>query len=301
MDLSAVETFLAVMRSGSISRAAEELHLAQSSISHRLKRLEQELNMTLIDRGKGLKEIHLTPAGEEFATLAEKWIALQRETQLLQASGPKVVLSIGTTDSLNTFYFPPLYRAINQHQPPIRLIIRSQHSVELYSEVERRQIDVAIVLRETTLPNLNVERCFASPMVVVKLKTAEDPDATGVVHPADLDPNFELHLAWSSPYFQAWHDKWWNPLHPSRISLDCANVILQLMRDPRHWTIVPMWVAEDAFRRGNYVIRRLSPAPPSMPVYKVTHKYPRPSTVSALAIFDRYFQLLKHNWLSDSL
>ncbi len=299
MDLFAVETFLAVLRTGSISRAAEELHLAQSSISHRLKKLEQNLGLTLIERGKGLKEIRLTPAGEEFVALAEKWSALQRETQLLQSHGPKAVLSIGTTDSLNTFYFPPLYRAISQHQPPVRLVIRAFHSVELYGEVERRQLDVAVVLRETTLPNLNVEQCFASPMVVIMLKTADDP-ATGIVRPEELDPDFELYLSWSSPHFQAWHDKWWNPLHPSRISLDNATVILQLMRDPRHWTIMPMWVAEEAFRRGNYAIRRLSPAPPAMPVFKVTHKYPKASTVKVLAIFDRYFHMLNRDWLFDS-
>lgn len=300
MDLFAVETFLAVLRAGSISRAAAELHLAQSSISHRLKKLEQDLGLTLVERGKGLREVRLTSAGEEFVALAEKWSALQRETQLLQSQGPKAVLSIGTTDSLNTFYFPPLYRAINQHQPPVRLIIRSQHSVELYGEVERRQIDVAIVLRETTSPHLNIEQCFSSPMVVVRLKTADDPAPTGTVRPEDLDPNFELYMSWASPHYQHWHDKWWNPLHPSRISLDSATVILQLMRDPRHWTVVPMWVAEDAFRRGTYVIRRLSPSPPPMPVFKVTHKYAKASTVKALAIFDRYFHLLNHNWLSDS-
>ncbi|MEH7178903.1 LysR family transcriptional regulator [Neobacillus vireti] len=67
--------------SQSITKAAEMLYLSHSTISHRLKSLEKELETTLIIRGNGQRTIYLTPKGEEFVQIARKWAALWRDTQ----------------------------------------------------------------------------------------------------------------------------------------------------------------------------------------------------------------------------
>ncbi|HEY3426917.1 MAG TPA: LysR family transcriptional regulator [Negativicutes bacterium] len=286
-----IEAFLAIVRTQSLSRAAEELHLAQSSISHRLKILEETMGTTLIERGKGIKEIRLTTMGEEFLQLAERWNSLWRETQILQSQGPKLSLSLGTVDSLNIFVFPPLYRALSQHSLPIMLNIRTQHSIALYEELERGQINVGFVLREHTLPSVNVERFFSVPLVVLRVN--QSPGCSPqVIHPSELDPNYELYVSWG-PSFDLWHDYWWNPLCPSRIRLDSAHLIFNLLQNSLQWAIVPMWIANSALKEERFSFYELSDPPPEIVCYKITHKYPKPNTLQSLAILNQYLDLLQ--------
>ena len=80
MTLAEVETFLTVVATRSITRTAELLFLSQPTISHRLSSLEDELGFKLVIRRKGHKTIELTPKGEEFIPIAERWAALWKET-----------------------------------------------------------------------------------------------------------------------------------------------------------------------------------------------------------------------------
>jgi DNA-binding transcriptional LysR family regulator len=283
-----VETFLTVIRTQSLSQAAKDLNLAQTTVSQRLKVLEQELGITLIERSKGIKQIRLTPAGEEFFKLAEQWSFIWQEAKLLRAHGPKLSLTVGSVDSLNTYVFPQVYRALGKHYPPIKLGIRTSHSVELYSEVEKRQVDVAFVLRELVHPNVHVTRCFSSPMVVLRPAASSDPDMK-TISLSDLDPDHELFMPWGQA-FQAWHERWWDPLAPSHIKLDNAHLLLSLLQDPEQWAIVPMWIANAALSRGTYQIYRLTDAPPNYTCYKLTHKHPTSRLEQCLTILDQYFQ-----------
>jgi DNA-binding transcriptional LysR family regulator len=285
-----IEAFLAIVRTQSLSRAAEKLHLAQSSVSHRLKILEDMMGAKLIDRGKGIKEIQLTPMGTEFLQLAERWHSLWLETQILKSQGPKLSLSFGTVNSLNTFVFPPLFSALTQHQPPVILDIHTLHSLPLYDEAERGQIHVGFTLREQTLPGINVERFFSAPMVVLRIGKHSSCDQT-LINPHELDPNYEIYIPWG-PLFQIWHDRWWNPLCPSRIKLESAQLIFTLLQDPLQWAIVPMWIAKSALKEGRFSYYQLSDPPPDIVCYKLTHKYPKPSTIQSLAILDHYLDLL---------
>jgi DNA-binding transcriptional LysR family regulator len=53
----AIETYLAILRSGSLSAAAAQLSLTQTTVSKRIKALEAELGMTLIERSKGVRSM----------------------------------------------------------------------------------------------------------------------------------------------------------------------------------------------------------------------------------------------------
>ncbi|AIF53486.1 LysR family transcriptional regulator [Pelosinus sp. UFO1] len=285
-----IEAFLAIVRTQSLSRAAEKLHLAQSSVSHRLKILEEMMGATLIDRGKGIKEISLTPMGAEFLQLAERWNSLWLETQILKSQGPKLSLSFGAVNSLNTFVFPPLFSAMTQHQPPVILDIHTLHSIPLYEELEKGQIHVGFALREQTLPGVNVERFLTVPMVVLRLGEPSDSNSK-LINPNELDPNYELYIPWG-PLFQIWHDRWWNPLCLSRIKLESAQLLFTLLQHPLQWAIVPMWIAKSALKEGKFSYYKLSDPPPDIVCYKLTHKYPKPSTLQSLTILDHYLDLL---------
>jgi len=293
MYTTGIETFLTVVRTQNLSKAAEEMHLAQTTVSRRLKMLEQELDLVLIERNKGIKHIRLTPIGEEFFTLAEQWSLLLHEANLLKSHGPKFNLVVGSVDSINSFILPPVYSSINNHPFPIRLQIHTSHSVDLYNDVEKRQVDVAFVLRELVHPNVNVTKCFASPMVLLRLADLTR-NRTEFVHPKDLNPSDELYMPWGCE-FQSWHEHWWNLLTPSRVKLDSATLLFTLLQKHNQWAIIPKIVADAAATRGIYDIQTLSGSPPYYMCYKVTHKNPTSLTKQALSIFDQYFQQLVHS------
>jgi DNA-binding transcriptional LysR family regulator len=286
-----IEAFLAVVRTQNITKAAKMLNLAQSTTSKRLKLLEEELGMSLFERSKGWKAIRLTPEGEAFVDLAERWNALWQETQLLQRGEPKLTLSIGVLDSIINSIFPSLYEALSHHQPALCLKIITSHSPDLYEEVERRNVDVAFTLLERTHPNVIVEKCYTEPMVVLRPTLSSSSSKTEYIHPNQLDTNYELHVQWN-PAYQLWHDQWWVPGSPGQTRVDTAQLILTLLKKPEQWAIVPLSVARLALLKEDFTVSFLTAPPPERTCYKIRHKYPKARTNEALKFFNHYLNLL---------
>lgn len=72
MNYTDIQTFLAIVSSPSLSKAAESLYISQPALSHRLGALEKELGTELIARQKGVRSIELTDAGMRFIPIAKK-------------------------------------------------------------------------------------------------------------------------------------------------------------------------------------------------------------------------------------
>ncbi|MBP2645029.1 MAG: hypothetical protein H6Q75_469 [Firmicutes bacterium] len=280
MDFLGIEAFLAIVKTQSLTRAAELLHLSQSTVSYRLKGLERGIGATLIERGKGVATINLTPLGNSFLPLAERWSMLNRELAVLQASGPRISLSIGVADSLNIYVLPPLYQAIIQQCPAVRLEIRTQHTIESYESVERREIDVAFVKMERVVPNILVEPFYVDEMVLVRL-TGERMESANIISPPELDYRYELFFNWG-PSYQMWHDRWWDNYSISRLQVDAAALIFSLMWDVRQWAIVPRSIANSFAKPEKFIIQQISDPPPPRVCYKLMHKHKDPIKVPFL-------------------
>lgn len=285
MNIDDVQTFLAVVSNQSLTKAAEILHLSQSSVSHRLKNLEQELGLVLVQRGKGLKTITLTPDGEDFILIAEKWIQLLLETQSLK-SRTNLSLSIGAVDSVNTYVLPNIYQQIIRQHPTMRLYIYTQNSTDLYALIEQRTIDIAFVLHERMIKNIELSPFFAEPMVVIRLALPEYL-AVPNIHPQQLNPRDELYHDWF-PAYQIWHNKWWDPFQSSHIQVSNGPMVLPLLRTPQQWAIVPLSIAQSTSALNKYTIQKLTDPPPDRICYKLTHKFAKSRTKKAVTIFDDF-------------
>lgn len=102
-----------------------------------------------------------------------------------------------------------------------------------------------------------------------------------------------LHLAQSSwgPTYQLWHDQWWTPSR-GQVHVDSVQLIVMLLRDSQSWAIVPLSIAKKALSQGIFSISYLSEMPPNRVCYKLTHKYPKTTTVESLKIFDHYLSTI---------
>jgi DNA-binding transcriptional LysR family regulator len=286
-----LEAFLSVARTRNISRAAAQLNLAQPTISKRLQVLEQKVGATLLERGHGIR---LTPAGEAFVDLAERWASLKQQIETFKFDGPKLALTIGVINSIIYSIFPPLYKILCHHQPRITLRVITSHSADLYDEIERRQVDVAFSLLERTHPMVLAEKCYAEPLVV--LRRSDTCHFGTIIYPHELNPDHELYVKWGNNY-QIWHDKWWNPLCGGRSHVATALVIPALLQNSEMWAIVPLSVALNALKSGHFSMFYLSEMPPERTVYKLTHKDPKASTVQSLKLFDQALNTVLQNEL----
>lgn len=285
MNLADIEAFLAITSAKSLTKAAEALHLSQSSISNRLKNLEQEIGLLLIERRQGQKTIALTPAGEDFTAVAEKWLYLWNETQSLKTR-PVLSLSVGAVDSINTYLLSDIYNRMSQAHPAIRLQIHTRSSYDLYELIEQRAVDVAFVVQERLIKNVEMTPLFTESMVVLRLAAPEHL-AVRAIRPEQLDPQGELYHDWF-PAYELWHNKWWDHVKPPQIRVNIGPMVLPLLRTSRQWSIVPYSVAASAAATGKYTIQELLDPPPPRTCYKLTHKLIKPSTQSVLAVFDGF-------------
>lgn len=288
MDISSIEVFLAILKELSISKAADSLHLSQSTVSHRLKMLENEVGFSLIERQKGKKKVVLTPKGKDFVPIAQRWSNLWKETLALQKSNPRPLINIGSVDSLNTSVLQPLYHQLIQHSPHINVQIITKTSLELYEMVEKRELDMGFVLREVNNSNIIIEPIFSESMVVVCLANNNHHK---YLHPLDLNPHHEIFFSWS-PTYVAWHNRWWDPNITPHIEVDTTSLVLGLMRDPEQWSIVPMSLAQSFVSTGKFQIFELSDPPPNRVCYKITHRFAYTESAASNEIVDQYIQAI---------
>ena len=284
MDFLGIEAFLAIVKTRNLTKAAEMLHLSQSTVSHRLQVLERSVNAALVERGKGRQTIALTPFGNSFIAIAERWSLLNRELAVLQASGPQIRLTLGVADSLNLYVLPPLYRAIVQRFPNISLRVITQHTMESYSSIESRDMDMAFVNIEKVIPGIIVEPFYVDEMVLVRL--AGDTRRMGdILSPMELDHRHEIYFNWG-PAYQLWRDRWWDAGDSSRLQVDAAALLFYLMWDKRQWAVVPRSIVNAFANPAKFVVQQLTEPAPARVCYKLRHKHQEPVKEALLGEVD---------------
>ncbi len=275
-----LEAFLAVVQTRNMSRAAAQLNLAQPTVSKRLQVLEQQIGSTLFERRNG---VTLTPTGEAFIEIAERWALLKQQIETFHSKGAALSLSIGTNSSVMDSIFSPLFNALTQHRPRIHLRVITTHSSDAYNDIDLMRVNVAFSSVEMDHPTVLVEKCYTEPMVVLRRSGLEQAGKESVVHPHELNCEDELYVRFGGTY-QIWHDKWWDPFCLGRNHVSTSLLVPVLMHNPEKWAIVPMSLALNALNSSSFTISRLSNDPPDRVVYKLTHKKPKASTVQVLNI-----------------
>lgn len=127
MELRHVEYFVAVAEELSFTRAAERLHIAQSPVSHQVKKLERELGVDLFERTT--RSVLLTEAGRIFYHECLVLLAASEraaESARLAGSGQLGRISLAFTGSATYELMPLLVSAYNQRFPGVILEVRSE-------------------------------------------------------------------------------------------------------------------------------------------------------------------------------
>lgn len=144
MELSDLKIFVAVVREGGITRAAEKLHRVQSNVTTRVRQLEDKLNTKLFDR-RG-KRLVLTPAGRTLLDYADRLLALASETEAaVQGGRPRGVFRLGSMESTAAVRLPAPLSIYAQKFPDVVLELRTGNPTQLANALLAGEIDAALV------------------------------------------------------------------------------------------------------------------------------------------------------------
>ena len=147
MNERALHYYIEIVRQGSISRAAESLHIAQPPLSQQLKRLEEELGVQLIVRQQ--KKWMLTPAGEAFYDYAIQALQQSKDIkfylQELQ-EGTVGSLRIGVASSCYNLLLEVI-EVFHQQYPKVKISIHTGMSHLLLQQLKKGEIDIALLLK----------------------------------------------------------------------------------------------------------------------------------------------------------
>lgn len=145
MNQAEVDAFLAIVESGSLTRAAQKLYLTQSTLSSRLDCLEKELGAPLLIRKKGIRRVELTEAGKKMVPVAKKWKKLWQETKEIIWKEDRQTMFLSTIQSVQTYLMGPVYREFLDRADNCDMCILALDSGDTYKLIESGELEAGLI------------------------------------------------------------------------------------------------------------------------------------------------------------
>lgn len=268
MTEAEIRAFLTVLQAGNISSAAARLYVTQPALSKRIQALEQELGYRLITRGKGMRELGLTPKGEAFVPVAERYLELWKEAREINGIEQNRVLRISAVNSVSTYLFPAVCSGFMLKHPDCLLNFSNYHSQEAYGHVADGRIDLALISDDMNVRGVETVPLFNEDMLLALGPGGRYVDAG---HPTELNPADEIRLPWS-PEYDMWHEYWFKSTARSRMVVDQMSLLEYFLRFQDVWAVVPATAALHLRERLGIRIRPMQEGPPPQIIYYLKRK-----------------------------
>lgn len=146
MEFQQMVSFVTVAEEGNFGRAADRLHLAQSSVSLRVKRLERELGVELVARSP--QPVRLTAAGQAFLDGIKEVLDLAdhaADVARSVAEGRSGTLRIGFNFAAGRLVLPAALKRLHAEQPGVRVELTQSRSGPQLAALAAGDLDVAFV------------------------------------------------------------------------------------------------------------------------------------------------------------
>lgn len=142
LDPHLLQSFVAIVETGSFTRAGERMHLTQSTISQQMRRLEQQLGCPLLDRSG--RQVVTTSQGETLLGLARRILGLLARAgdRVGEASLP---LRLGVPEDFAAGAMTAVLAAFARQYPEVRLEVQSDLSHALWQAFEAGELDLALI------------------------------------------------------------------------------------------------------------------------------------------------------------
>jgi DNA-binding transcriptional LysR family regulator len=199
MDTELARTFLEIVSTKSFVRAAERLNIAQTTVSARIRLLEEKLGRRLFVRNKG--GASLTPAGEQFLRYAPMFIQLWQRARHVVAvpEDHRSLITVGAEVSLWQPLLLDWITWMRRESRDVALRVHVDVPWDLIDQVAAGLVDVAVLYAPTPRPGLRIDLLLEEKLVFVTTDPAvRSVDAAGFVG-VEWGPDFVRSFVSSFP------------------------------------------------------------------------------------------------------
>jgi LysR family hydrogen peroxide-inducible transcriptional activator len=164
MNLRDLQYIIAVAETCHFGKAAQRCFVSQPTLSGQIKKLEEELGVTIFERTK--RSVELTPIGEEIIDHARKVMeqtdAIEQLARAQQdpLSGP---LRVGVIPTLSPYLIPLILEPLKRHYPQVKLILTEEITDQLLQRLHKHEIDVALIATPIDPTDLDSIPLFKEP------------------------------------------------------------------------------------------------------------------------------------------
>jgi LysR family hydrogen peroxide-inducible transcriptional activator len=168
LELHQLRYFCAVARTGNFTRAAEQEHVAQPSLSQQILKLEDELGSRLFDRLG--RKASLTQCGESFLLRAQRVLnevtEARKEIQEM-AGGNSGKIVLGTIPTIAPYFLPGRLSSFAKHYPAVQVSVVEEITSVLIARLHEGKIDLAVLALPVSGDELVSSELMREPLYVV--------------------------------------------------------------------------------------------------------------------------------------
>jgi LysR family cyn operon transcriptional activator len=167
MELRHIRYFVALAGSLNFTRAAERVHVTQSTLSHQIRQLEEELGKQLFDRVG--KKVVMTEAGEEFLGYASRALKeLDQGIGALRDPGDELAgfVRVGATHTFNLGFIPACAATFMMRHPTVKMMVSELSADAIDAKLRSGELDLGIAYRPSGPSDLGFEPLYNEEMVL---------------------------------------------------------------------------------------------------------------------------------------
>lgn len=262
MDRQLLLTYLDVLETRNFNRTADRLNVTQSTVSARIRQLEDELGARLFERGRGGAEP--TAAGRHFEThcrsLIAAWSLARREVS--SGKGPSSrMLRVSVQYTLARTLLIPWMQEVRKQYPELDLYLEANFSQQIQRDVVAGETDIGIVFAPQLFPDVQVTELGKTDFVLLST------DTTSL---SELDWQRYVRVAYTS-YFERQHDDLLPRATGVMTSVGSDDLAIQILKAQGGGAYLPS-LSLPSLEQVIPGLRLVADAPViTLPVYSINH------------------------------
>ncbi len=166
MNLQELRYLVALAEHRHFGRAAEACHVSQPTLSSQIRKLEEELGVTLLERTN--KRVDLTPVGAQILTHAQEALAqaAQMEAVARAARDPLVgALKLGAIPTLAPYLMPLIFKPLREAYPGLLIELWEDQTRALIEGLRNHRLDAALLATTSDAPEITEIALFDEPLL----------------------------------------------------------------------------------------------------------------------------------------
>ena len=177
IDVDQLRTFIAIVETGSFTKAAEVVHKTQSAVSMHIRRLEEQLGCALfVKQGRGAR---LTDEGEKLIEFARRIVQVEAGAfAALSRKGLRGAARLGIPDDYAESFLADILARFNRRHPLVEVSVVCEASTDLAPQVAAGALDLALITDHEGLKGLELLR--EEPLVWVASERFQVEEGTPI-------------------------------------------------------------------------------------------------------------------------